>query len=164
MYSEKQVIGLIVRRFYTKINHRAMENFKERLNRLAQDAPESSWGKMIEQRRATGGLKISAKIAIKVNRILRQRGLKQNQLAEMLGVSPQQVNKILKGRENLTLHTIEKIEMVLGIELITVLQEDEKVVKTITGEPAETLSVNNIHDISPEDNKTSTTTNSSGLP
>jgi transcriptional regulator with XRE-family HTH domain len=49
----------------------------------------------------------------------------------MLGVSPQQVNKILKGSENLTLDTIEKIELVLGIELITVLQEDEKVVKTI---------------------------------
>jgi transcriptional regulator with XRE-family HTH domain len=110
-----------------------MTSIKDTLNRLAHDAPESSWGKKIEQRRATSGLKKAIKIAIKLNRILRQREMKQNQLADLLGVSPQQVNKILKGRENLTLDTIEKIEMVLGIELITVLLEDERVVKSASG-------------------------------
>ena len=114
-----------------------MENFKERLNRLAQDAPESQWGKKIEQRKIAGGLKKSVKVAIKINRILRQRGMKQNQLAEMLDVSPQQVNKILKGRENLTLDTIERIESVLDVDLIVVLREDEAIVKTVSGEYAD---------------------------
>jgi transcriptional regulator with XRE-family HTH domain len=128
-----------------------MENFKERLNRLAQDAPESSWGKKIEQRRATGGLKKSIKIAIKLNMILRQKEMKQKQLAELLGVSAQQVNKILKGRENLTLDTIERIEMVLGVDLITVLREDEKVVKSISGNFADSKFFNSTQALSPED-------------
>jgi len=36
----------------------------------------------------------------------------------VLEVSPQQVSKILKGKENLTLATIAKIEEVLGIEIL----------------------------------------------
>lgn len=130
-----------------------MTSIKDTLNRLAQDAPDSSWGKKIEQRRATGGLKKSIKIAIKLSRILRQRGMKQNQLADLLGVSPQQVNKILKGRENLTLDTVERIEMVLGIELITVLQEDEQVVRTISGEFAEVKTFNYTQALYPEENE-----------
>ncbi len=34
-------------------------------------------------------------------------------------MSPQQVSKIVKGRENLTLETISKLECVLGVALIT---------------------------------------------
>lgn len=63
-------------------------------------------------------LKHSRKIAIKINSILKERKLTQKKLAEMLEVSPQQVSKIIKGRENLTLETISKIEKVLSIELI----------------------------------------------
>ena len=36
----------------------------------------------------------------------------------MIGVSPQYVNKIVKGKENLTLDTISKLEQALGIKLI----------------------------------------------
>lgn len=130
-----------------------MTNIKEILNRLAQDAPNSKWGEKIEQRKITGGLKKSIKIAIKLNRILRQKGMKQKQLAELLGVSAQQVNKILKGRENLTLDTIERIESVIGVELVTVLREDEKVVKTVSGEFTDVKSFNNTQVLSPEENK-----------
>ncbi len=130
-----------------------MTSIKDTLNRLAHDAPESSWGKKIEERRAAGGLKKSIKIAIKLNRILRQRGMKQNQLADLLGVSPQQVNKILKGRENLTLDTIERIEMVLGVDLITVLREDEKVVKAFSGEFSHVKSFNNTQTLNPDENE-----------
>jgi len=107
-----------------------MVQITEKLNKLAQDAPESHFWEKIMQRKAAGVSQKSIKLAIILNRILRQRGMKQKELADLLGVSPQQVNKILKGRENLTLDTIERIEMVLGKELITVLQEDEQVVKT----------------------------------
>jgi transcriptional regulator with XRE-family HTH domain len=130
-----------------------MTNVKEILNRLAQDAPKSQWGKKIEQRKTTGGLKKSIKVAIKLNRILRQKGMKQKQLAELLGVSAQQVNKILKGRENLTLDTIERIESAIGVDLITVLREDEKVVKTVSGEFTDSKSFKNTQVLSPEDNE-----------
>jgi transcriptional regulator with XRE-family HTH domain len=130
-----------------------MTNVKEILNRLAQDAPKSQWGKKIEQRKTTGGLKKSIKVAIKLNRILRQKGMKQKHLAELLGVSAQQVNKILKGRENLTLDTIERIESAIGVDLITVLREDEKVVKTVSGEFTDSKSFKNTQVLSPEDNE-----------
>jgi len=38
----------------------------------------------------------------------------------MMGVSPQQISKILSGKENITLETICKIEEALGVELIEV--------------------------------------------
>jgi len=37
-----------------------------------------------------------------------------------MGVTPQYINKIVKGKENLTLETIAKIEKALGITLIEV--------------------------------------------
>jgi transcriptional regulator with XRE-family HTH domain len=110
-----------------------MSKFTEKLNQLAQDAPKSSWKEKIEERKAAAVSKKSIKVAIKLNRILRQKGMKQKELAELLGVSAQQVSKILKGGENLTLDTIERIESTLGIELITILREDEKIVKATTG-------------------------------
>lgn len=63
-------------------------------------------------------LKHSQKIAIKVLRALREKNIKQIELASLLGVSPQQVNKIVKGRENLTLETITKLETALGLDLL----------------------------------------------
>jgi len=60
----------------------------------------------------------SSKIASKILITLREKKMKQNQLAEILGVSAQQVNKIVKGRENLTLETIAKLENALEIKLI----------------------------------------------
>jgi len=67
-------------------------------------------------------LKKSALIALTILRKLRDIGMSQKDLAEQLNVSAQQVSKILKGRENLTLETISKLEGVLGIELASVPQ------------------------------------------
>lgn len=63
-------------------------------------------------------LKKSASIAIAILRILRERGMSQKDFASLMNVSPQQVNKIVKGTENLSLQSISKIEQVLGIRLI----------------------------------------------
>jgi len=46
-------------------------------------------------------------------------GMNQKKLAELAGVSPQQISKIIKGRENLTLQTIAKFSEILGTELIS---------------------------------------------
>ncbi|MDR7130977.1 transcriptional regulator with XRE-family HTH domain [Algoriphagus sp. 4150] len=49
---------------------------------------------------------------------MKTNGISQTDLGKLVGVSPQHISKILKGRENLTLGTIEKIESALKIELI----------------------------------------------
>ncbi len=63
-------------------------------------------------------LKYSRKIAIQINSYLKSNHIKQKELAILLEVSPQQISKIIKGRENLTLETISKIEQALNINLI----------------------------------------------
>jgi transcriptional regulator with XRE-family HTH domain len=62
----------------------------------------------------------SAEIALMILRSLRSKGMTQKDLAEKLNVSAQQISKIAKGKENLTLETISKIENALEIELIEV--------------------------------------------
>jgi ribosome-binding protein aMBF1 (putative translation factor) len=56
---------------------------------------------------------------------LKAQHLSQKNLAERVNVSPQQINKIVKGKENLTLETISKLELALGIRII-----DEKALRT----------------------------------
>ena len=65
-------------------------------------------------------LKNSQSIAIRVNAALREKQISQKSLADTMGVSPQQVNKIVKGRENLTLQTISKLEKALGLTLMSI--------------------------------------------
>ena len=89
----------------------------DKLNKLASN--NSKWIEEAKIRRENRiWQKHSQKIAIRVLKAIREKGIKQKQLAEMIGVSPQQINKIVKGSENLTLQTIAKIENALNIELI----------------------------------------------
>ncbi len=66
----------------------------------------------------------SARIAVRILREIRAQkatnGMTQKKLADALGVSPQYINKVVKGKENLTLETISKIEQALGIIIINV--------------------------------------------
>jgi transcriptional regulator with XRE-family HTH domain len=79
----------------------------------------SNWKSKAEYRKANKNwLEKSAIIALKILKHLKEEDISQKQLAEMIGVSPQQVSKIIKGGENLTLETISKIEYALGIKLI----------------------------------------------
>ncbi|MBL6446768.1 helix-turn-helix transcriptional regulator [Fulvivirga sp. 29W222] len=106
----------------------------EAFNSYLVEGVDSKWREDNAYRKANRAwLRKSAKIAIKIGRALRDKGLSQKNLAELLEVSPQQVNKILKGRENLKLETITKIESALGIELISVISSDEIVVKKSEG-------------------------------
>ena len=73
----------------------------------------------------------SSNIAINVLSSLKQKGWSQKQLAENMKVSAQQVNKIVKGKENLTLETISKLENALGIVLIeTISYSDVNSIQT----------------------------------
>lgn len=83
---------------------------------------DTTWQAKAEQRQANNdGLKRSAEIAFRVlaklreNRLSGQSPSTKEELAEQLGVQPQQINKIVKGQETLTLETIARLEEALQI-------------------------------------------------
>lgn len=55
-------------------------------------------------------LKKSMAFAVRVLSIMRERNISREELAGAISVSPEELSEILKGRENLTLETITKIE------------------------------------------------------
>lgn len=65
-------------------------------------------------------------IAFRILSILEQRGMTQRDLAAKMGKSPQWINKIVKGQQNLTIGTLKELEAALDIPLfqIPVLRED----------------------------------------
>lgn len=67
----------------------------------------------------------SAMVAVNVLEALKTKGLSQKDLAQKMNVSAQQVNKILKGQQNLTFETISKLETALEISLIEIIDFKE---------------------------------------
>lgn len=85
---------------------------------------QSNWKDRARQRNVDKPwLKKSRAIAFTVLDALKAKKMTQVQLAQLLAVSPQQVNKIVKGRENLTLETISKLEDAIGISLFVMPEE-----------------------------------------
>ena len=65
-------------------------------------------------------LSYSSNIALRVLAALGENEHMTNEsLAQMIGVSTEYLNKILKGQENLSLETIAKLSEALNVELIT---------------------------------------------
>lgn len=64
--------------------------------------------------------KYAQQIALEILEHLDHAGKSQKDFAAMMGVSPQLVNKWLKGNVNFTLETISKMEFVLGIALFQI--------------------------------------------
>lgn len=99
-----------------------MNNTKTNVEKFLDLVSKESDGKLLKElkwRQANRAwLRKSQAIAVKILSTLRNQGISQKDLAVKMGVSPQMVNKILKGSENLTLETISKIEAALGIHLI----------------------------------------------
>jgi transcriptional regulator with XRE-family HTH domain len=55
------------------------------------------------------------KFALELLEYLDENNIKQKELAELMGVSPQQVSKIIRAQANLTFETLDKIEEALEI-------------------------------------------------
>lgn len=87
--------------------------------------PDSTdWKKKAQWRRDNRNwLHRSQEIALSILRALEDQKMQQKELAILLGVSPQQVSKWVKGKENFTLETISRIEDVLDINLIQLSSE-----------------------------------------
>ena len=63
-------------------------------------------------------LKYSYAIAIKASSRMRELGLTQQQLAEKMNCTQQHVSNLLKGRVNMTLETLAKLEQALDFDLV----------------------------------------------
>lgn len=79
-----------------------------------------SWSKEAEHRRKNKKwLKYSSNIARRILAAIEdKKDFNQARLAKALGVSSQQISKIVQGKENLTLETIANLSTALNTELI----------------------------------------------
>ncbi len=97
-------------------------NNKDLKNKIVKQAQKDLiWFEEANNRQLNSSwLDFSFKIALKVLRYLRVNNISQKKLADELSWSPQYLSKVLKGKENLTLDTICKIQNTINIELIKV--------------------------------------------
>lgn len=91
----------------------------DKLNKIS--TPDTTWSKSaIYRQENSDWLRKSAQIALVVLRALKDKSMSQKDLAVLLNVKPQQINKIVKGKENLTLETICKLERALDIKIVNI--------------------------------------------
>jgi antitoxin component HigA of HigAB toxin-antitoxin module len=95
-----------------------MSDLRKKLDELSTDESAEFLAHLQYRVENREWLKRSAIIALKVLGALKAQGLTQKELAERMDVTPQQISKIVKGQENLTLETIAKLELHLGIQII----------------------------------------------
>lgn len=82
---------------------------------------------------------LSNLIAFEILEQLDELHWSQKELANKMGVSPQQVNKWVKGNENFTIETLARLGEVLGIELIQVPNRSEIKIKAEVKLPNQTF-------------------------
>ena len=92
----------------------------EKLKELARPMNEKEQNAMNFRQENADWLRLSAEIALKIRKILRQKEISQVQFASKLGVTPAQVSKYLSGEVNFELKTISKLQSVLEENLIDV--------------------------------------------
>ena len=95
-----------------------MKTNLQKLNKIASTR-KSNWEAKAKTRKANESwLDVSFKIAIEVLDALKAREMSQVELARLINVTPQQISKIVKGQENLTIGTILKLQNALSIKLL----------------------------------------------
>jgi len=98
-----------------------MNNKLKHIQKLVGDKP-STWKEKSKERATKPWLReYSSQIARRIGAIIysKDQETTQTEFANLLGVSRQQVSKILQGQENMTLESIWKLSKALGYELIT---------------------------------------------
>ncbi|MDE6272944.1 MAG: helix-turn-helix transcriptional regulator [Muribaculaceae bacterium] len=94
------------------------EEIISKLEAHKSDEP-SKWREKAEWRLTNKSwLRYSQHIAMKILDRMEEIGLNQKSLAEKMGCSQQYISKVLKGRENLSIATIVKIEEALNFEIL----------------------------------------------
>lgn len=93
----------------------------EKFAKLVSDKPSNFLAKLEYYETNKKWLENSTKIAISVLEALKEKDWSQKDLAEKMNVSAQQINKIVKGQQNLTFETVGKLEGALEISLIEII-------------------------------------------
>lgn len=91
---------------------------KEKFLNLVSTEKTNTLEKIIERKRNRAMLRESQNIALKVLVRLDELKWTQKKLAQKLEVAPQQITKIVKGQENLTLETLIKLQTILNIPIL----------------------------------------------
>lgn len=95
-------------------------NRNEKIKNLTAPIP-STWKEEAAKRAANRGARRNArKVALLILEALAAQKMTQTLLAECMGVSRQQVSKIVKGEENFTFETIDKLERALNISILQI--------------------------------------------
>jgi transcriptional regulator with XRE-family HTH domain len=95
---------------------------KEKLDHLIKKSKKNTQWKDLAEKELNSGSWIdrSFEIALTVLEKLDEDGISRSTLAKRMNCSRQYLNKLLKGRENLTLETIDKLENALNTKIIAV--------------------------------------------
>jgi ribosome-binding protein aMBF1 (putative translation factor) len=97
-----------------------MNSTIERLNAHKSSTP-SKWREEAKYRvENRAWLKYSQMIAMRVLDEMENKGLTQKEFAQRVGCSQQYISRILKGKENLSIETISKIEAALGVSILEI--------------------------------------------
>lgn len=91
---------------------------KEKFLALVSEDDSGTLERNRERIRKRAMLRESQQIALKVLIKLDNLGWSQKDLAKEMGVSPQQITKIVSGKENLTIETQIKIQNILDIPVL----------------------------------------------
>lgn len=93
----------------------------DKFEKIVSDKPSNFLSKLAHYKANKKWIDQSSKVAINVLEALSHKGLTQKELAKKMNVSAQQVNKILKGKQNLTFETVGKLETALEISLMEIV-------------------------------------------
>ncbi len=97
----------------------------EKLKAVARPVTQEEKTAMDYRAENANWLQLSATIALKIRKLLRQQGMTQVDLAARLGVTPPQVSKLLSGKINFELRTLVSIQYALGKPIIDVSFQEE---------------------------------------
>lgn len=117
-----------------------METNREKFFKIATSTNTELLKEVAYRKADRDWLRRANRIAAKVLMALKEQKLTQKDLAEEMNVSPQYINKLVKGGENLTTETITKLEIILGISIFddSIRDRKTKVTSTFSGAYNET--------------------------
>lgn len=106
---------------------------KEEFLKLVSDKKSDLLKNVHEKVKNRAWIRESQKIALKVLKRLDELNWTQRMLAEKMNITPQQLHKIVKGSENITLDTIVKLQTILEIPILASKNEvkSEKIINVV---------------------------------
>lgn len=99
---------------------------KEKFLALISDKDNSTLEQVEYRIKNRDMLKESQKIAIKILLRLDELGWKQKDLAQEMKVTPQQISKIVSGKENMGIETQIRLQSILDIPILASYYEDRR--------------------------------------